>query len=776
MWTAIRRKAFADIRSRWGQQALIFFILMLATTTLTVALVVQASATDPWDENFEKTNGAHVWLVATSMDIDMSPVQMLEGVTETTASIPASATHPILVDNQKKEMFIYGLAEEPTVAKPLVVDGQWFTASATDEIILDYGFAQYYDIEVGDTSEILTEQGLSEFKIVGLAVTSHWIPYNETTAEIAPSIIYTNLPTFTTIEPNEANWMQAFGFRIENPDDSKLYVERVHVALDGRLESSLEWQWIKQMSNIQTQIVVLFLSFFSLLGLVTVGFIIANTIGGQIVAQFREIGLLKSIGFTPRQVLTLLVIEQLSIGLLAALVGLGLGLLIVPSFTAPIAEVLYTDAPTVNSPILMVGIILVIEFAVLIFTVIPAWRGSRADTVQAINVGYQRNLKRASRPAQFAKKLGLPPVVVLGVKDVFARPVRTTLTVLGLVLSFTVALMAVGADATLNRLAENSMYNQGTPADLFINRGFVPQEVTREQLANLPEVETYYSEFTAFGWAENNLEFPIRLRILADDYATFDFRVDSGRMFGAENEAVAGYGLLTMVEAEVGDTVTLVIEGEPLQVEIVGAYAEGYNTSHTLLVGLDTYHNQVDATAEPLDFGIAVTAGTDRQALKADLLAQSNQQYDILITNTDPNSSTLLLRNITMGLAILLLIIAGVNLLITSSLGVRESFRDIAIQKSLGLTPRQIITSVMTNVIVVTLIAFIVGIPIGTFIYTGFIGGASEQIGGGPNFGEMNWLGLLFLLPISVTVAVLSSFFPARHAARLEVVNALRYE
>ena len=776
MWTAIRRKAFADLKSRWGQQVLIFFILILATATLTVALVVQASATNPWEENFEKTNGAHVWLVANSMAVDMTPVRDMEGVTATTPIIPATASHPIVVDGEKKEMFIYSLDGLPNVAQPLVVKGRWVEDTASDEIVLDYGFAQYYDFQVGDSVEILTEVGLAEFKIVGLAVTSHWIPYNETTAEIAPSIIYVNPTTFAQITPDETNWVQAFGFRIENPAESKAYVERAHVILNSQLESSLEWQWIKQMSNLQTQIVVLFLSFFSVLGLVTVGFIIANTIGGQIIAQFREIGLLKSIGFTPRQVMALLVIEQLTVGLMAAIIGLGLGLLISPAFTSPIAEVLYTDAPTVNDPLLMLGVVVGIEIAVLIFTIIPAWRGSRADTVQAINVGYQRNLKGASRPAQLAKKLGLPPVVILGVKDVFARPLRTTLTVMGLVLSFTVALTAVGADATLKHLAENSMYNQGTPADLFVNRGFIPAETTRQQLANMPAVETYYTEFTAFGWTENNLEFPIRLRVLSDDYPAFDFGVDSGRMFSAENEAVAGYGLLSTLDAEVGDEITLIIEGKPLHVKVVGGYAEGYNTSHTLLVGLDTYHAQINPDAEPLDFGLALTNGTDRSAVKVDLLAQSNQQYDILLTNHDANVSAAVLRDIMAGLALLLLIIAGVNLMITSWLSVRESFRDIAIQKSLGLTPRQIITSVMTSVIVVTIIAFIIGIPVGTFIYEGFVANASAQIGGGPNFGVMNWVGLFLLLPIFVILAALSSFWPARHAARLEVVNALRYE
>lgn len=775
MTQALLRKALADIRSHRLQHAIIFFILMLATVTLTISIIVQQSANDPWDKTFERTNGAHVWLVAKN-DVDLNIAAELDGVTETTGIIPATSKHPLIIDGDKRDTFLYAAGENPKVAIPLVVEGRWYDNDNPGELVLDFGVARNFDIKVGDDVEILTDRGPLSLKVVGLAVTSHWIPFQESFADLLPLLAYVPQPAFDSIVTNPENRANAMGIRLENSDESKAFVEKAHAALNGRLDSSIEWQWVREMSTIANQINVLFLGFFSILGLITVGFIIANIIGAQVVTQYREIGLLKSVGFTPRQVTTLFLVEHLLIGLAATIVGLIIGMAIAPNFTSPLADLLNTDAPSAYNPLTLLTILLVVEGAVFIFTVIPAWRGGRVDTVKAINAGYQRNLKRASRPAQLARHLGLSPVIVFGVKDTTSRPLRTGLTVIALILSISVGIIAVGSDATISYLSESPMYHQGTPADLIVRRDFVPEATARDDIEALSEMETYYTEHTTYGWTDNNLESPILIRALADDIEAFDFRVSTGRMFEAQNEAVAGYGLLNDIDAKVGDTVAITVGGKPLTVKVVGGYAEFFNTAHTLMVGLDTYQAQIDPTAQAENYGLALQSGTDREAIVRRLIATSDGQYDVMITSTEPNAQIALLGQITMALAVLLIVIASVNLFTTSWLGIRESFHDIAIQKSMGMTPRQVMLSVVTGVILITLIAFVIGIPVGLGIYRGFIDGVGQTTGGGPDFSKMDYPALSILLPIFILVAAISSFIPARKAAQLEVIDALRYE
>ena len=55
----------------------------------------------------------------------------------------------------------------------------------------------------------------------------------------------------------------------------------------------------------------------TLLALIAVGFTVATVISGRVLAQRREIGLLKAIGLTPRGVVALLVGEYAAIALAA---------------------------------------------------------------------------------------------------------------------------------------------------------------------------------------------------------------------------------------------------------------------------------------------------------------------------------------------------------------------------------------------------------------------------------------------------------------------------
>jgi putative ABC transport system permease protein len=123
-----------------------------------------------------------------------------------------------------------------------------------------------------------------------------------------------------------------------------------------------------------------------------------------------------------------------------------------------------------------------------------------------------------------------------------------------------------------------------------------------------------------------------------------------------------------------------------------------------------------------------------------------------------------------------MLVVVGANLMSTSLLSVRERVRDFGIQKTLGLTPVQIAGSVMVGAVTLTLVALLLGIPLGIWLMSTFVSQVGIQIGSGPDFYILDWRWVSMLLPLLILLAVLSSLLPAARAARLPVVEALRYE
>src|SRR2546428_8782670 len=79
--------------------------------------------------------------------------------------------------------------------------------------------------------------------------------------------------------------------------------------------------------NFNNSLILTFLLAFVVLAVGAVAVIVANVVTGAVLASYREIGILKAIGFTPRQVVGAFVIQMLLPALAACLVAVPLGAL-----------------------------------------------------------------------------------------------------------------------------------------------------------------------------------------------------------------------------------------------------------------------------------------------------------------------------------------------------------------------------------------------------------------------------------------------------------------
>ena len=64
MWTALTRKARADMLSQPLQTVLVFIVVAAATATFTFALTMGNSVGDAYIDRHAAANGAHVWFIS----------------------------------------------------------------------------------------------------------------------------------------------------------------------------------------------------------------------------------------------------------------------------------------------------------------------------------------------------------------------------------------------------------------------------------------------------------------------------------------------------------------------------------------------------------------------------------------------------------------------------------------------------------------------------------------------------------------------------------------
>ena len=215
-----------------------------------------------------------------------------------------------------------------------------------------------------------------------------------------------------------------------------------------------------------------------MLALLAAAFTLATAIGGRVLAQRRQIGLLRAIGLTPLGVTGLLVAHYLVLAALAAPFGLAGGAFVAERLSASAADALGAPA---HPP--------------------PSARCSRSRCRRA---GRRRARHRAARLARradagpgrararprrrprraprasprLARRLRLPVVVGVGAKDAFAQRGRTILTVSSLALAAALVATAMGFEATMDRLASDPAL-RAQPYELRVESSLPAAEVDR---------------------------------------------------------------------------------------------------------------------------------------------------------------------------------------------------------------------------------------------------------------------------------------------------------
>ena len=130
-------------------------------------------------------------------------------------------------------------------------------------------------------------------------------------------------------------------------------------------------------------------------------------------------------------------------------------------------------------------------------------------------------------------------------------------------------------------------------------------------------------------------------------------------------------------------------------------------------------------------------------------------------------------------LTLLIIVIAGLGVLNTVALQIREKAHDIGIFKALGMTPRQTHSMVVCSVAVTGLVAGIVAVPAGILLHHNVLPSmASAANSGIPasvmsvySAPEMVLLGLAGLV-----IAIAGALAPASWAAASRTATALRTE
>ena len=126
------------------------------------------------------------------------------------------------------------------------------------------------------------------------------------------------------------------------------------------------------------------------------------------------------------------------------------------------------------------------------------------------------------------------------------------------------------------------------------------------------------------------------------------------------------------------------------------------------------------------------------------------------------------------GIAAISLIVGGIGIMNIMLVNVTERTKEIGLRKSVGATTNDILIHFLTESATLTLIGGSIGILIGVLL-SWLIAISIKSIGYDWDF-VVSWLSILLGLSVSISVGLIFGSYPAKQAADLEPVEALRTE
>jgi putative ABC transport system permease protein len=754
MIAAALRVGRADLTGRRGQTALTALAVFAAAAALFVTLTLRAGIDDPFGDAKSATRGSDLSIAGDLTPAQLTTIQRMPGVAESELRPRINATTRL--GGRSAAMGLEGLGTK--LDTPHVTDGR--LPRGAGEVLVERSFARASGLRPGGTLAL----GQRDLKITGLAVTTEQATY----PQWGPGLAWASPSAFTGL-PGVRRVLAVRLDHAEATEDFKAGLER---AFPHERLNIIDWHEVRDTITDQTQTNTIIIGVNTLLALIAVGFTVATVISGRVLAQRREIGLLKAVGLTPRGVVALLVGEYLAIGLAASLLGLIAGMAIAPLLLHPMSSLLATPTPSAFQPGTLALTLVLVLAAVAVFTALPAIRAGRLNTVGALALGRAAASGKASRAARLAAALKLPATARLGVKDAFASRVRAGLTTGALGMMVVTLVAALSMEATYHKVIDHPAL-RAKPWDLRVS----PDALGTDAALRLVRGERGVDRATTIA------EFPAALpggggvvgRAVGPGFQQFAYAVPDGRMFARPGEAIAGRGFYDSHHLKIGDTVTLRVNGTPVRVHLVGRHVEPDSDGNVLILSRSSLP---PAAARRIDTGDVIAGfapGTDGAAVQRDVERRSGFKVAGELVSDEVRQERADVRPIVYGSSALLVIVALVNLLTTLLLVTRERRREFGILKSVGLTPRGILGVVNSGAATLGLIAIVVGIPAGIVIFRTLMAAMSPSEGT-DIVGTPGPFALALVVPLVLVVTAAASSLPARRAAATRAAEVLRAE
>ncbi|MDQ6696006.1 MAG: FtsX-like permease family protein [Actinomycetota bacterium] len=717
----------------------------------------------------------------------------------------------------------------PTALNPYrLADGR--APRTSDEVVIDRGLAKKAKLGVGDTTTVQLPDP-TKVKIVGVATFG--------TADSAAGSTFTAFTTQGAQEQILHSTSKVSLVRIKaaaGTSQSEVAAQADKVLPKGIQAVTGATVTKEQKDQINSGFLNVFITFllvFAIIALVVASFSIYNTFTIIMAQRTREAALLRALGASRRQVLGSVLLETVLVGLVGAIIGLGLGLLVAiglqglfSAFGADLPSHALIVKPTTIVAGLVVGLVVTVLAGLL-----PAIRSSRVAPLAALrDVDFDASSTSrlrlvigsvftaaglalvivsafAANLVQFgfgafllvagvvvlgpviagpaATTLGAPVARFRGITGSLARdnalrnPKRTASTASALLVGVAVVALFTVLGASI-KASVNESVNKSFAGDLVVSsgqgggggQGFSPQVATR--LNRVSQVKK--AAGIGFGGAKINGDSRGIAVVNPSDLAgVLDLGVKRGNLSSlGEQQLAVSDQIAKDKKWTLGTPIAVQFPDGKMSSFTVGAIYDRRDVLGSVIIGAKAYTPHTFQNLDQFAF-IKLAPGTSVEKGQAAVERVTQDFAGVKVQNRSQFRATIA-QGVNTFLAfiyvmlLLAVIIALMGIANTLSLSVYERTREIGLLRAVGGVRGQVRGMVRWESVLISLFGTLGGIAVGVFL-----GWALVKAGSGNGLGTFDpgFAQLVIVLVVGAFVGMLAAIRPARRAAKLDVLQAI---
>jgi putative ABC transport system permease protein len=799
----------AGLRRRRLQGFVIGCVLLLATSAATLAFSILVESEAPYQRAFEAANGAHLVIdYAGSTDpASLAATTSTTPVTAATGPWPVGAAGVVVTnpDGGKGIAFvgqtsISGRADPNGPVDQIgLASGRWWQQPG--EVVLETA-PVFKGVQLGDTvtfqqappagkeagppvpqpvgsgSGTGSEPVLATVKLTVVGFANGSISTPDVRAWMSPADVTTLAPTGSTPDLQMLYRVAPSATSDDLAKATSLITAGVAPAdVHGTMPYLTEQANVNRLADLMVPILLAF----SLFALLAAAFAIVNIVSGVVLGSYREIGLLKSVGFTPRQVSGVLLAEILVPVVVGSVAGVVIGVLASQPTVANTARAFGLPS-SFQLSLPVIGLVLGLAFATAILAAIgPAWRAGRLSAVSAMTRGAAPSLA-ASGGGLRRRVLGLPfrDPVRLGLARSAARPLRTAMTVGALVVGVGALAFSLTLAAALRQVGQDIDRDVAAPVRVELFGDTDPASVAaaiHAQPGTAGVTGIAEADIAVAGLGAN-----VPYVAYDGDSSFTGYALIDGRWFNAPGEVVAPTNFLHESGLHVGDRFDATVNGQTLHLALVGEIFDQAREARDDVLVRGTFATLASAVPDLQvnRWEVSVTPATSPTQYVSDLRDALGPTVDVQRQqSSDTDEGFLLFEGVVAILGIVLVAISIGGVFNTVLLDARERVRETAILKAIGMAPRQIGVLVASAVVPLGVIAAVIGVPLGIALERVVLGTMAEQAahtGLSPDILAISPVVLLVAACSGVVIGLVGALLPARRAARSAIAPVLQAE